>query len=314
MSETPEGYTRGMGFIAPIAFTLANMVINVAASTLPAWAAATSYASGVPVIDGASRIIYRSLKDNNVGNVPALSGNTSAGAWQAIGVEERLRMFDASLGSYTERADMIEVQLKPGRVITDIALFGVRATSVQVLMIDANDGQVFDSGDVSMLRPSGNSHWGYFFNPIERDERLLISGLPAYTQATTIVRIKAAGAVARCGEIVAGRAVWLGNTYWRPSIGFDEFGEKKRDAWGGWMVTDGAYSDWMKLQVLVQGTQYERTRAQVVAFRKRPIVWIGARGVTALMTYGYLMGFEQVLVTHGISDCNLTINGLEITT
>ncbi|WOI45840.1 hypothetical protein [Acidovorax sp. BLS4] len=301
-------YTRGMGLIAPIAISPANMTINVPASTLPAWAQNTAYANGVEVIDAATRIIYRSLKDGNTGNVPAIS----ATAWQARGVEERMRLFDASLGSYVEVNDMIEIVVTPGRVVTDVAVFGAATHAVQVLMVDPTEGQVFDSDDVIMLRPSGNSHWGYFFNPIEREDRVLISGLPAYARATITIRIKNPGLKARCAEVVIGRALWLGNTQWRPSLTFDDFTEKTRDRWGGWQIgSEAAYSDKMKLQVLVEGAQFDRTRAQVIPYRNKPVVWIGARGYTSLMTYGFLTAFELVLNNQGISDCSMTIDGLE---
>lgn len=304
MSQT---YTKGMGFIPPLPINLANMSTNVAASTLQPWNANTAYVLDAEVIDTTTRIIYRSLLAGNQGNNPL----TTSGKWQARGVENRLRMFDTSMGSYTEAPELIEVAIQPRRVVTDIALFA-RAQQVRVIMTDPNDGLVFDSGDISMLRPSGNSHWGYFFTPIEFRDRVLITGLPAYTRAEVKVQLKSPGSVARCSELVMGRTVWLGNTRWRPSIGFDDFSEKKRDTWGGWVVSEQAYSDRMKLDVLVEGTAYERVREQIVPYRAKPVVWIGARGYAALMSYGYITGFEQVLPGHGFSDCSMTIEGLEI--
>jgi len=305
--STATTYTLGMGFLPPMAITLANMVTNVAASTLLAWDAATTYALNAEIID-ADHVIWRSMMDGNLGNDPA----TTTGKWQSQGVENRLRMFDASLGSVTENADLIEITVTPGRVVTDIHLFGVLATAVQVIVTDPVQGELLNTGDIAMLKPSGNSHWGYFFNPIEREARLHIPGLPAYTQASIVLRIKNPGAVARCAEAVFGRAMWLGDSYWRPSIGFDDWGQKTRDAWGGWLVKPGAVSDRMELQVLVRGTQYERTRELVLPYRSKPVVWFGARGVNALTTYGYVTSFKQVLLAHGFSDCNLTIEGLEV--
>ncbi len=299
-------FTYGMGFLPPMAVTLANMTTNVAASALPAWAAGTTYALGAEIID-ANRVIWRSMAAGNLGNDPA----TTTGKWQNRGVENRLRMFDASLGTSTEAADLIEFTVAPGRVVTDIQFLGLQAYSVQVTMTDPVNGALFDSGEQLLLQPSGGSHWGYFFAPIEREAKLLVSGLPAYTGASITVRIRNPGGTARCAEVVIGRSIWLGNTQWRPSIGFDDWSLKKRDEWGGWRAEQGAYSDRMKLQVLIAGTQYERTRNLIVAYRAKPVVWFGARGYNALTSYGYITGFEQVLVAHGISDCTLTIEGLE---
>lgn len=304
--NTNGEFTKGMGFLPPIAVTLSNMTTNVAPSELAPWMVNKTYALGDEIIDDTG-LIWRSLVAGNTGNAPA----TSEGKWQRRGVENRLRMFDASLGSYTEADDLIEVQIKPGCIVTDIELLGIQAHTVQVLMRDPVDGDVFDSGVQLMLKPSGNSHWNYFFAPIARERKLSFTGLPAYTQATITIRISNRGAKARCAEAVIGRAVWLGNTQWRPSISFDDWSLKKRDDWGGWMAEPGAYSDRLKLQVLVHGTQYERVRNEILAYRARPVVWIGARGYGVLTTYGYITGFDQVLVAHGFSDCNLTIEGLE---
>lgn len=299
-------YTSGMGFVPPMAITLANMTTNVPASALPAWAAGTTYALGAEVID-AARMIWRSLAAGNLGNDPA----TTTGKWQRRGVENRLRAFDASLGSFVENDDLVEFVITPGRVVTDLVLLGVQARYVQVTVTDPVAGLLLDTGDIPMLKPSGGSHWGYFFTPIAREARLHLPSLPAYTQAVITVRIKNAGAKARCAELVLGRSIWLGDTQWRPSIGFDDWSAKKRDEWGGWVVTQGVFSDRMKLEVLVRGTDYERTRDLVAQYRSTPVVWFGARGVKALMTYGYVTGFEQVLSSHGLSDCTLTIEGLE---
>jgi len=305
---TNDDFTLGMGFVPPMAVTLANLVSNVAASALPAWAAPTSYAEGAQVVDAG--IEYQSLAAANVGNLPA----TSPTKWKRINVDPRLRMFDKSLGTHTERDDLIEVTLTPNQVVTDVLLVGVQAHQVQVLMNDPVSGLVFDSEDVLMLKPSGNSHWGYFLNPIERETKLHIGGMPAYTRASLTIRIKNPGAKARCVEAIVGRAVWLGNTRWRPTIGFDDWSLKKRDDWGGWTAEQGAFSDRLELQVLVRGTNYEWVRNQLLPWRAKPVGWIGSRGINALTSIGYITAFKQVLMAHGQSDCQMVIEGLEDTT
>ena len=300
------GYTSGMGLLPPMPITLGNMTTSVPPDDLPAWDNATSYALGDDVLEQDTRVIYRSLADSNKGN--PLSDSAK---WQPRGVENRLRMFDASLGTWTEADDAIEVEITPGRIVTDLQLLGVHAYDVQITMHDPAAGLIYDTGALRMLRPSGNSHWGYFFHPIEWDNKLLAAALPAYVGARITVRIRNPGARARCAVLVLGRALWLGDTYWRPTIGFDDWSQKTRDDWGGWIVQPGPSSDRMKLQVLMRGQQYERARELILPYRSTPVVWFGARGIDALTTYGYVTSFEQVLTAHGYSDINMTIEGLE---
>ncbi len=302
-----EGYTKGMGFVPPMSITLSNMVSNVPASTLLPWAVGTSYPLDAEIIDPLTGMIYRSLLSGNVGNDPL----TAAGKWQERGVENRLRMFDGSLKSGTEHDDLIEVVITPGRVVTDLQLMGVVGDEVQVLMNHPVDGLVFDSTVIKMLKPSGNSHWGYFFTPLESRTTIYFWPLPAYVGATLTIRILRPGRKARCDEVILGRSIWLGNTQWRPSLGFDDWSQKKRDAWGGWTVEEGDYSDRMKLQVLVEGKDYGRTKAQIVPYRSKRVLWIGARGVDGLTVLGYITSFDLVPFAVGNSDCSMTIEGLE---
>ena len=311
--SSSTGSTGGMGFIEPLALGLGHISTNVPASDLPAWAAGTTYALGAEVVDSAGRI-WRSLAAANQGHDPAQSPDK----WQQRGYENRLRMFDASLGAPTQHADAITVTITPGRVVTDLWLTGVRAHWVQLQMwVSAADGAgpdelVFDSGQRLMVQPSGNSFWGYFFAPLQRQGKLHIGGLPAYVQARLELTISNQGGIAQCSECVLGRATWLGETRFGASWGFDDWGVKGRDEWGGWQITPGAaYSERVKLQLLVRGVDYERVRHTILAQRARPVVWLGARGYDVLTVYGYATNFEQVLFAHGYCDCNLTIEGLE---
>jgi hypothetical protein len=306
MNPTTHGYSGGMGLLPPMQITPAHVTTSVPPDDLPAWDAAASYALDAEVLAPDTRAIYRSLAAANKGN-PL----TDATKWQPHGVENRMRMFEKSLGTCTEADELIELTLTPGCVVTDMQLLGVHAYDVQVTMADPDGKTLYDSGARRMLRPSGNSHWGYFFNPIEWDSKLFIGGLPAYVQARITVRLRNPGGRVRCAALLLGRSVWLGDTYWRPSIGYDDWSVKKRDPWGGWIVEPGAASERMKLQVLVRGTQYGRTREQVLQYRSTPVVWFGARGIDALTSYGYIQNFEQVLAAHGFSDVNMTIEGLE---
>lgn len=302
-----DDYTEGMGYVMLIDVDRTLMTTNVPASTLLPWNAGTTYALNAEVIDTTTRVVYRSMVAGNTGN--PTSDSTK---WQDRGVENRYALVDGSLGTITSNPDLIEIVYPPGQVVSDVAFFNLKAHAVQVLM--HQDAELlFDSEDVAAMKPSGNSHWGYFFEPLEGEDRLLVSGLPAYTQATLTIRIKAPGGIASCGVVAFGRMVWLGNTYWRPTISFDEWGEKSRDKWGGWMVTqDAPYSDRMELQVLVEGQQYQRTKQRVLQVRGTPVVWVGALGMSSMMVYGYIESFRQIYVSLESSDCQMVIQGLEV--
>ncbi|MFE8644121.1 hypothetical protein ACFX58_03440 [Sphingomonas sp. NCPPB 2930] len=299
--------TRGFLVVPPLAISDANMTTNVPAQA-PAWVLGTSYPKAALVLDPVTRLVYESLQADNKGHVPGATDSVLW--WLKKGVENRLRMFSGKDGLRTENPDSIVVKIKPGRVMTHLQLFSVRGQRVQV-QVTSEDGIVKYDQTVNMVRPSGGGWWAWYFSEIERETRVTFWGLPAYSQATITVTVTNTGGIAACGILVTGRARAYGNTKWGSSIGFVDFGLKERDEIdGSWNVLERGYSDTVKYQVLVEEEMVDRIRDELIPFRSKPILVIGARHLKSMTAYGYFGSFDQIHVSKGLADCNLEVEGV----
>lgn len=281
-----------------------NATTNVASSSAPDYNPATAYADGFVVIDPVTRIEYESLQNSNTGH--AL---TDTLWWLSLGVENKLRMFDDSIGTQTANSELIEIVLDLKKNVTTLALLNVVALEVQVVVEDSVGGVKLDK-TIKTTEPSGGSWWKWHFSSITRVDRVLLDGLPSYSQATIKIRIKNPGAIAKCGILVIGQRISLGMTQYGASVGFDDYSVKKRDEFGGFIINERAYSDTARFQVFVQGSMVDNISRTLAKYRAQAALYIGTEELASTWIYGYFTSFENVFTDYGISDCNIEVESV----
>ena len=281
-----------------------NATTNVASSSAPDYNPATAYADGFVVIDPVTRIEYESLQNSNTGH--AL---TDTLWWLSLGVENKLRMFDDSIGTQTANSELIEIVLDLKKNVTTLALLNVVALEVQVVVEDSVGGVKLDK-TIKTTEPSGGSWWKWHFSSITRVDRVLLDGLPSYSQATIKIRIKNPGAIAKCGILVIGQRISLRMTQDGASVGFDDYSVKKRDEFGGFIINERAYSDTARFQVFVQGSMVDNISRTLAKYRAQAALYIGTEELASTWIYGYFTSFENVFTDYGISDCNIEVESV----
>lgn len=291
--------------VAPIAITVgSNATTTVAASSAPNYNPATNYADGFVVIDPATRIEYESLQNSNTGH--AL---TEVLWWLPLGIENRSKMFDKSIGTQTTAADEISVTLDLQKVVTTIALLNILGTEVQIIVNDPIEGEILNQ-TIDTTEPSGRSWWKWHFTPINRRDKILFEGLPAYSQATITIKIKNPGATAKCGILLIGNRVILGETQYGASVGMYDYSVKKKDDFGGYIISERPYSDIGRFQVFVNDTMYDRISQLLAKRRAQETLYIGESTLQSTWIYGFFERFENVFSEYGVSDCNLEVESV----
>lgn len=176
---------------------------SIAETDCPQWVEATEYGVGptVRVID--EHVIYESVRDVNTGNKPKLSPTW----WGVVGPTNRWAPFDNKASTKLELAAGSHwYEIKPGRVITDLAVIAASGVnSVRARMIGTT-GTVFDSTLVMRSQPATpRSMWSFYFERRVRQNRGVISGLTPDRHGTLRIDIEAATIGARIGAIALAR-------------------------------------------------------------------------------------------------------------
>jgi hypothetical protein len=272
-----------------------------------AWAGGTTYADEdrVIVTTGYHKI-YESQQAANTGNDPTTDDGTW---WVEVSSTNRWKMFNAIVQEQTVQASEINTVLQSSTVVNSVALINLDATTVQITVTDSVEGLVYDE-TYTMTSYSGIQDWyAYFFEPIIRDTQLAVTDLPPYANADIGVTISSSGD-AKCGALVIGQFAVLGLSQHGVSLSIVDYSTKTTDAAGNVTIIDGAYSDKMEVDVVLDTAQIGQVKRTLTSLRTNPSVWVAQDNESDLVIYGYYREFDIILSNPTISVCSLQIEGL----
>jgi hypothetical protein len=272
-----------------------------------AWAGGTTYADEdrVIVTTGYHKI-YESQQAANTGNDPTTDDGTW---WVEVSSTNRWKMFNAIVQEQTVQASEINTVLQSSTVVNSVALINLDATTVQITVTDSVEGLVYDE-TYTMTSYSGIQDWyAYFFEPIIRDTQLAVTDLPPYANADIGVTISSSGD-AKCGALVIGQFAVLGLSQHGVSLSIVDYSTKTTDADGNVTIIDGAYSDKMEVDVVLDTAQIGQVKRTLTSLRTNPSVWVAQDNQSDLVIYGYYREFDIILSNPTISVCSLQIEGL----
>lgn len=214
-----------MKLLDPFPIGDAQLVSSNVVETDPEFDIGESYAAGDVVRDEATHTRFESQTNGNTGH--ALS---DAAYWVELGPTNRWAMFDAKVGTVTVAGDeTIDVTLTSTGLLTGVALFGLEAATVQVIVNDTVEGEVFNETYSTASHENVNNIWDYFFASLLRRANLSVENLPPYYGAEVRVIITQPDGNPACGNLVIGYWNDLGGTEWGTEYGTIDFSKPKED-------------------------------------------------------------------------------------
>jgi hypothetical protein len=283
---------------------------NVPEDDYAAYNGATVYATGdrALYITGDIHWIIESLQDGNVGNIP--TGEATDTYWLLVGNNNRWKMFDTSITSQTQNADTIDVSILGDGRIDSVALLNVNAASVNVIMTDSIDGEVYNE-TYSLVADSGINDWyAYFFEPIIRLSDFSITDMPPYANATIDVVLSDTGNTVYCGGLVLGLSANIGQTQYGLGLGITDYSVKTQDAFGNYTILERAFRKTADATLFVDNTFVDQLQTMLASYRSTPIVWLGTDSFGASIIYGFYKEFFININYPESSLCTISIEGL----
>lgn len=277
--------------------------------TYATYSGAATYALDDRVIDLVGHHEYKSLQGSNTGN--AL---TDGAWWSDQGFNNRWQMFDTSITTQTEQPVEIEVVFTGINRNNSFALLNIEADNIRVVMTDSVDGDVYDSGVVSMLANDGDiGWWSYFFDPVAFLNDFAViddTGMPPYIDTTITVTLTRSGGVAKCGAVVVGLTRAIGATQYGADVGIKDFSTKTQDDNGNWTVNERSFSKRMDAVLFADNSQIDELQRLQITYRAVPVLWVGSEQYTSTMVYGFYKKFKVVISGPMHSWVTMQIEGL----
>lgn len=303
--------------IQPIALTeemMPTMVVpdvgsvestNVPENEHDAWDDGTSYDAEVRVIF--EHNVYESLQGSNTGKTP----DEQPLWWVKVGPTNRWAPFDQSPSTVCTYPEQIWHTITPGIIINAVAVLGVSALTVRVVVTDPADGVVYDETKGVAGVIDSPDWWTYFFGDVSGVTDALFLDLPTYGSAAITIEIDAGEGEASVGTIILGRlrlpdlAVQYG-----VELGIVDFSRKERDDFGAIQLVQRGFARRAEFPCYCATSSVDNVVNLLAALRSTPCVWIGTEKTLTTIVYGWYNDFSIQISYPQISYCSLEVEGL----
>lgn len=302
MSDCEQGLVR---LIPPVNITDANLLAsNVPETEYPLYNSGTTYANGAIVI--AAHRIYR---NNSGGNLTGVYPPDNLTQWEDVAPSNRWAMFDLYSSTITENPESIVIDVKTGVAVNSIALINISGAYVDVTATHPINGVIFTKR-YYLYRSDGIRGWySYFFTKRSPKNKLTELNIPAFRNITVRIEIHAPGGTAKCGSLLIGRYINLGQLLWGYSSELNDYSKKTIDENGYVNIQKGGYSFRPEFSMRVNDADLDSVGRTMARYRSTPAVWIAGTRHEIMTVFGFYMSFRPV-VNHGIfSECSLQIEG-----
>jgi hypothetical protein len=251
-AEYAAGTTYGIGALVSVAadFTIYESLqgTNLAhtPSTSPYWwrilaPTETVWVAAQTIVQGATRAynnrIYEALTAHTSGstNTPPTLPETTNEYWTDVGPTNKWAMFDLSTNTKTAMAPgaPLTVVLAPGQRINTVGITGLSAHAVTVTATSVyGGGTVFGPVTTNLVIRNVADGYDYAFEPFRIQPSLAHFDLPAFSDIVVTITITAATGNVKCGAVVLGTYVYLGDVQYGARGDSINFSTVTRDAWG----------------------------------------------------------------------------------
>ncbi|MGE8143041.1 hypothetical protein ACQKOE_13785 [Novosphingobium sp. NPDC080210] len=298
-----------MKLLRPFTITPGNLTSNVALDDAPEYSASASYGVGDTVMSTAGVAPtyrrYESLAASNVGN--ALD---DASKWLDLGPVNRWAMFDTKNGTATVNAGGINTTVSVNSRVDGLALFGLTATSVRVIMTAGAYGTVYDK-TYSLRSDSGVTSWyAYFTEEIVFDSELVLTDLPLYGNPNVTVQISNDSGATSCGTFVLGQTRDLGDTTYGAKGGIQDYSRKETDDFGNYTLVERAFAKRNTYRIVCENNVVDALFNLLAEVRATPVVWLGSDDYAMTWTYGWARDWAVEISYPTKSFLTIEIEGL----
>ena len=312
-----------MIIVDPIDITDDNLTAsNVTASARAEWDSGTAYVVNDEVKvsfeeDGTTPItpLEFTVLVNNTDKYPIDNADSTfpeleTPDWQDDGASNRYKMFDELNGSQTIFADEVDTTVTLGEIANSVTALNVSASSVQVIVDDPTDGEVYNETK-TLIADSGINNWyDYYFTPIEREANAVFLDLPAYSAATIQVIFLESSADVKVGVLAFGVQKLIGETDYGTNTGIRSFTTKTQDANGNFKIKPGRFSKRSDYLVSIETDRAGDIQRYMASIDSKAVIFIGDEDFDTTLVYGFYRDFDILLSSFLLSEMTILVEGL----
>lgn len=205
---------------------------RVIGPTETAYNAGSTYALGDTVSSASTHRCYESLQAANLGNPLPVLPETETAWWLDVAATNKWAMFDFSRNTQSVGASPLTVVVAPGERVNTVGVF-CDANSVTISATSVTGGgTVYGPVTFDLNRRTVIDAYTYFYEPFGTVPSKVVFDLPPYSDIIITVTLAATHGNVKCGGVVVGTAVYIGDVLYQSKNDGLNFSSVTRDLWG----------------------------------------------------------------------------------
>lgn len=280
-------------------------------TTEAAYSAGTTYALGDTV--SANQRRYESLAAANLANPLPVLPETETDKWIDIGPTNKWAMFDSSSNTQTAWASPLTVVIAPSARVNTIGITGLAANSITVTATSVFGGGVVYGPKTTDLNIRNVANgYDYAFNAFLTQPSLAYFDLPPYSDIVITVTISATSGNVKCGAIIIGTYVYLGEAQYGAKGDALNFSTVDRDIYGNATLVPRRSVPKVNTTLLVDSAHVNAIRTARTNLNAVPSLWSGLDDGSSdlfdmLLVMGVYKTFEIEATHYGKNTVTLEI-------
>lgn len=254
---------------------------RVLGPTEDAWAVGTTYALGATV--SYNRRCYESLVAGNVGNTPPLYPEIQTEKWFDVGPTNRWASFDLNSNTQTVTNSPMTIVFAPGERINTLGIAGMEANQLQVSATSVlGGGTVYPNANTTsatgifdLNTREVRDGYDYAFEPFSTIPSNVIFDIPPFSDIIITVTISSSSGNVKCGSIVAGTYIYIGQVLHHATADSLNFSTVERDIYGTATLVPRAAKPKTSQTLKLPSNRLNKVMAAKKALDAKPALWTG---------------------------------------
>ena len=301
--------------IATGQFFEAGMEVKITKTTTPSTVNMTGEVTAYDSGTGLLTVSVYSVSGTGTHSIWTITSVDEIGYWEEVESTEQYKMLDSYVNTVSENLNNINIKMTVTEV-DQIALFGLYGHTVELTMRDITDTTVLWSDSIDLIYGSYAANevldwWEYYFGRLSATEDLTAAiGGNAFEGVLELKIIADTGENAKCGGVVVGRAIGIGNAKYGLTSGIIDYSRKMTDSAGRTTITEGAFAKKLSAVTDVDNQNVDAVFKTLSSLRSVTTAFYLDSESEMTTIFGFISEYSIVLKGVNNTLCNIEIEGL----
>lgn len=240
--------------------------------TEAAYNIATTYPIGATV--SGNQRCYESLAAANLGNPLPVPPETATDWWIDVQATNKYSAFDLDSNTQTVCPSPATFVFAPGERVNTLGISGMQANELTVTG-HVGGSPVYGPKVFDLNTRIVNDGYDYAFEPFGTQDSKVMFDLPPYTEMVITITLSAASGNVKCGSIVVGTSIYLGQAEYQAKADSLNFSTVDRDLYGKATLVPRPMIPKTSQRLILPAARVNKVLAAKTQLNARPALWTG---------------------------------------